>query len=461
MRRTGVSVPRQGRFRLPFGKIEVAFDAKSLEWHDYRLADFTPVAEMSIRGIRNRYRQAGIGAPLAARPVPAKGYYGDDDLVGPNIRVPVTIVLEVDQPRRQLGAAVVHATLKAHATTDETFVNLGDETVPLEAEPTAVLAATLVAARPWKTELAAFLGNAVKLKPAPVLLRATYPYRPGKMPVVFVHGTASSIFRWVDMANDLMDDPFIRDRYQFWFFTYDSGNPIAYSAYRLRTLLSQQVSTLDPDGVDPALRRMVVIGHSQGGLLAKMTAVDSGDRFWANISPKPFEEVSLSDQTRQLLRDGLFVKPLPFVKRLVFIATPHRGSFLAGPQIVRRLVQRLVRLPGDVLGIATDLSGLSSRGDLYMSMERMPTSIDNMSPGHPFIRALSGIPLDPGVKAHSIIPVKQEQNIEAGDDGVVKYESAHIEGVESELVVRDVHSTQANPHTIEEVRRILHQHAAP
>ena len=81
--------------------------------------------------------------------------------------------------------------------------------------------------------------------------------------------------------------------------------------------------------------------------------------------------------------------------------------------------------------------------------------------GYPFIRALSGIPLDPGVKAHSIIPVKQEQNIEAGDDGVVKYESAHIEGVESELVVRDVHSTQANPHTIEEVRRILHQHAAP
>jgi hypothetical protein len=205
---------------------------------------------------------------------------------------------------------------------------------------------------------------------------------------------------------------------------------------------------------------MVVIGHSQGGLLAKMTAVDTGDRFWANISRKPFDEVALSDQTRQILKDGLFVKPLPFVKRLIFIATPHRGSFLAGPQLVRRLVQRLVRLPGDLLGMGTELTGLTSRGDIYTSMQRVPTSIDNMSPGHPFIRTLSEIPIDPGVKAHSIIPVKQGLDIELGDDGVVKYESAHIEGVESELIVRDVHSTQPNPHTIEEVSRILYLHAA-
>jgi hypothetical protein len=116
-------------------------------------------------------------------------------------------------------------------------------------------------------------------------------------------------------------------------------------------------------------------------------------------------------------------------------------------------VQRLVRLPGDLVGMAADVRS-------EFNMERIPTSIDNMSPGHPFIRALSGIPLDPDVRAHSIIPVKQEHDIESGDDGVVKYQSAHIEGVESELIVRDVHSTQANPHTIEEVSRILHLHAA-
>src|SRR6185369_1817881 len=95
------------------------------------------------------------------------------------------------------------------------------------------------------------------------------------------------------MVNDLMDDPFIREHYQFWAFTYDSGNPILYSAYRLRKLLSDDLKVLDPDGTDPALQQMVVIGHSQGGLLTKLTAVNSGDRFWRNMSRKPFEEIEL------------------------------------------------------------------------------------------------------------------------------------------------------------------------
>jgi hypothetical protein len=50
--------------------------------------------------------------------------------------------------------------------------------------------------------------------------------------------------------------------------------------------------------------------------------------------------------------------------------------------------------------------------------------------------------------------------VETGDDGVVEYRSAHIEGVESEYVVRSGHSTQGDPHTIEEVRRILLLHWA-
>jgi hypothetical protein len=43
-------------------------------------------------------------------------------------------------------------------------------------------------------------------------------------------------------------------------------------------------------------------------------------------------------------------------------------------------------------------------------------------------------------------------------DGVVAYESAHIDGVESERVVRFGHSTQGHPETIEEVPRILREH---
>jgi hypothetical protein len=36
--------------------------------------------------------------------------------------------------------------------------------------------------------------------------------------------------------------------------------------------------------------------------------------------------------------------------------------------------------------------------------------------------------------------------------------SAHIDGVESEKIVRSGHSVQGNPETIMEVKRILHEH---
>jgi hypothetical protein len=46
------------------------------------------------------------------------------------------------------------------------------------------------------------------------------------------------------------------------------------------------------------------------------------------------------------------------------------------------------------------------------------------------------------------------------DDGVVRYASAHIEPVESELVIVPYgHSVQGSPRAIEEVRRILYEHA--
>src|SRR6476620_9403190 len=100
------------------------------------------------------------------------------------------------------------------------------------------------------------------------------PYRRGRIPVVFVHGTASGPGRWADMLNSLENDPWLRTRFQCWFFYYDTGNPITYSAYVLPPSLQFIIQQLDPDGPSAALRQMVFIGHSQGVLLAKMTAID-------------------------------------------------------------------------------------------------------------------------------------------------------------------------------------------
>ena len=80
-----------------------------------------------------------------------------------------------------------------------------------------------------------------------------------------------------------------------------------------------------------------------------------------------------------------------------------------------------------------------------------------MTPGNPFVKVMAAKPIAPGVHAHSIIAIKDGVISDHATDGVVEYASAHIDGVESELVIKAPHSCQANPHTIAEVRRILLQ----
>ena len=129
-------------------------------------------------------------------------------------------------------------------------------------------------------------------------------------------------------------DPAIRERYEFWAFSYDSGNPIVYSSMILRDSLTDAVHRLDPEGTDPGLKQMVVIGHSQGGLLTKMTVVSTGSKLYEAVFAKPIDQLNVSEETRDIVRRVMFVEPLPFVKQVVFISTPHRGSFLAANEFV-------------------------------------------------------------------------------------------------------------------------------
>jgi hypothetical protein len=259
------------------------------------------------------------------------------------------------------------------------------------------------------------------------------------------------------MLNDLINDRRIRDNYQFWFFSYDTGNPITYSALLLRESLANAVQRFDPDGADPALREMVLVGHSQGGLLVKLTAIESGDRLWRSVSRVPLEALKVEPDTRELLGKTMFIEPQPYVGRVVFIATPHRGSFRAANRLAHWLAG-LVKLPSRLGRAGLDV--LSNDPSVFhiTGLKRLPSSVDNMTPGHPFVEALSALPVSDDIPANSIIAVKGEGPVETGNDGMVEYTSAHIEEAESELVVRSHHSVQDHPDAIEEVRRILLHH---
>jgi len=453
-----------GTLDLPFGQLEVTFDETQLTWQSRRMTAFAPIAEYRVFGLQAHYRESGIGAPLAA----SLGAESDEgrpgDLLRSELTLPVTALLRSPRSRAALAWPPLEATLEVHAPDTTEAVEIAGRRVPLENEPTAVLAYSLNDSPIWKQEYLRFFQALPYAHGEASELYASVPHRRGRVPVVFVHGTASSFGRWSEMYNRLAADSRVRARYEFWFFSYDSGAPIIWSSMLLRESLKRAVKLLDPQGADPGLRQMVVIGHSQGGLLTKMTAIDSGPVFWDGVFKRPPEELDVSPETRDLLQKTLVVTPLPFVKRVMFLATPHHGSTLTVGWLAEWVAEKLrafVKAPfalTRVLGeLATDRDAMvrSSAG----AGPGLSTSLDNMNPRNLFLRTLAAIPISPRVAANSIIAVKGSGPVEQGGDGVVNYTSAHIEGVESELVVESSHSLQDRPETVEEVRRILLYHA--
>ena len=453
-----------GTLDLPFGQLEVAFNETQLTWQNRRMTAFAPIAEYRVFGLQAHYREAGIGAPLAA----SLGSEWDEgqpgDLLRAELTLPVTALLRSPRSRTGLAWSPLEATLEVHAPDTTDGVEVAGRQVPLETEPTAVLAFALNDSPIWKQEYLRFFQSLPYAHGEQSELYATVPHRLGRIPVVFVHGTASSFGRWAEMFNRLAADSRIRSRYEFWFFSYDSGSPIVWSSMLLRESLERAVKLLDPQGTDLGLRRMVVIGHSQGGLLTKMTVIDSGTRFWDLSFKRPLESLDVSAETRDILERTSFVTPLPFVKRVVFLATPHHGSALTVGGFAEWVAARLRNFIKMPLKLAAVMADLTTNPDALVlssadATPRMPTSLDQMNPRNPFLRTLASIPLAPGVAANSIISVKGSGPVEEGGDGVVNYSSAHIDGVESELVVQSSHSLQDRPETVEEVRRILLYHA--
>jgi pimeloyl-ACP methyl ester carboxylesterase len=452
----GFVVLEEGVFELPFGTLEVRVSRPGFPWSQEEFDRFLPAAEFEVRGLRGRQRRPGLGAPLIAIRAPAKGpSRGPEGYLPPELKMAASAFLRLDGDRAELRSGRLAAALELYAPFNASEIEVVGRRVPLEADLTAPLAYTLEHGRIWDFEIGGFLSPDLPESG----LFMMQPYTPGKIPVVFVHGTASSPARWAEMFNELGAYQGIRDRFQFWFFLYTTGNPILYSAHLLRQSLHEVVRTLDPSGKDSALRDMVVIGHSQGGILARLLTFSTGSTLWAGFSEKTLEDLDLSLEVKELLRRVTFFDRVPFVRRVVYIATPHRGSFVAA-RWTARLASSLVALPRNIVQTGVELFAKSEAAILKDELKEMPTSVGNMAPDSRFVRVLNTFSTPPEVKAHSIIAVEGSGPPEAGDDGVVEYESAHLDGVESEHIVRSGHSCQAHPLTIGEVRRILDEHAA-
>jgi pimeloyl-ACP methyl ester carboxylesterase len=301
---------QDGRRRLPVGEIELKlnltnFPARLDEFDQILLAD-----QFRVRGLSVRNREPGLGTPLVA----VRRF---DPALGVRRCSPATALLRLPGSLASVDAGTSVGSLELYSAFGTTTVAIGHAQVPLETDVTTHLAYVLNQSYIWDLGMMQFLSPAKKVRSQLIPFDS---FKSNRVPVVFVHGTFSSPVTWAEINNTLTADPVLRQRYQAWSFMYGSGNALPISAGELRDALTAVVQKLDPEGTNTLLRQMVIIGHSQGGLLTKLTATSTGDRIWRGISEKPLEELPMTEDQRARLRRLLFLEPLPFVRRVIFIS---------------------------------------------------------------------------------------------------------------------------------------------
>ncbi len=284
------------------------------------------------------------------------------------------------------------------------------------------------------------------------------PHQPGRIPVVFIHGLASDEGTWFDMVNELRAWPTFHRRFEPWVFHYPTGASFLQMSAVLRRELRAAVRAVDPQGRDPAMRHLVLVGHSMGGLHAKMQVVDPGTALWDAVATRPFAELRLPPDVKTMVGRNYFFEPLPFVKRVVYVATPHRGSALAAVG-VGRLASVTVRQPPELQAVH-DLAVRLNPGLLRPDFERrLPTTIDVLRPESPSLQVLGRLRPACWVATHSVVGDVHVSVTGGRDDCVVPVASAHTPGALSEIAVPASHTrVHHHPTTIAELQRILCGH---
>ncbi len=438
--------PGQGmRVKTTSGVCCVPCEFHGFSWRPEAFQRLEPVGDYHSPNLTNTFRSDGLGVPV----VVARECGSRDPFVHSDTPFAATVLLESDEPAGP-GRLVFYNPLR-HAT-----ACVNRRAAPLARDPSAPFAYAHQGEddRLW-------LENFIRpgASGASDGLFMLEPYQPGKIPVVFVHGLLSEPSTWSDLANELRNRPGFDQRYQWWAFQYASGEPFLASAEVLRSQLQAVRQKHDPLGQDPALSQMVLVGHSMGGLIAKLQVTHSGDQLWRSVATAPLDSVRTTPQTRDNLRRSFFFSPTDSVSRVVFIGAPHAGSSWAR-RPVGLLGSALVEESPETVEVHTQL--VRDNPGLFRDelQSRLPTSVDLLKPESELLAATARLCFSPRVRLHSVIGNDQSAWSLEPTDGVVNVSSSSLAGVHSELVVDAPHNgLHRNPETVEEIARILGEHA--
>ncbi len=280
-------------------------------------------------------------------------------------------------------------------------------------------------------------------------------YDPRKTPVVMVHGLGSHPIIWSELSGALWADPELRDSYQVVHVVFQTNAPLLVSRLRVQAYLDRMWALLDPEGDDPARRKMVLVGHSLGGVVSRMLTVDSGRVLWDAAFTVPPEELQGEPADVAGIRDTFLLKPYPGACALVMMAAPHKGSPTASSlpgRIARVLVGR--RAP-EIQALRRLTSQPAAVRPEVLESYRFArlNSITTLQAVQPVRLAGQSLLPAPGVRYHTIAGNLHGQ----GSDGFVPLESAILPGAASTLVVDHGHALYRDPEVVAQVIGILRE----
>jgi pimeloyl-ACP methyl ester carboxylesterase len=415
------------------GEYAASYFQKLIEARKLKALRHEPVA---IRGgvggtLVGVHQSVPLGSPPPAFE-PTDGY-----------RVPVTSI--IDFGRRRLKEPV-DARLRLIDPRRRDAVKIGNERFRLAANFSAPLLAFGRVNELWLGFINMIRGENMRGTPGLLLPEG---YDLDHVPVIFVHGLLSSSIFWRNTALALLQDPKIRRRYQFWVYSYPTGNPISDSALRLREDLALAQERF---GIK---RGIVLIGYSLGGVVCQMQVTNSGRTIWNESFGPRAQELYSQIPNDSRVRRSLIFQADPAVSRVIFVATPHRGTSLVQGWIGAITIW-LIRLPSNLLdeipeALARAFNSRGQRAEVPRTL--LPTSIEELSPKSPLLRALDQLPIR--APHHSIIGDRGRGDSPNSSDGIVPYSSTHLASAESEKIVPTGHQPLVDPRSVEEIRRIL------
>ena len=284
------------------------------------------------------------------------------------------------------------------------------------------------------------------------------PYNPNKKVIVLVHGLASSPEAWIRLTNDIMGDNALREHYQVWQIFYSTNMPILESRFQINTIINQGFESIDQKSA--SAKDAVLIGHSMGGIIARLLVSDQ------NLSNNA-QKMLKNRQFNRFKDDPVFnarlnIQSVPNFNRAIFISAPHRGTDYADRWFTRA-ARKVIKLPGAFLGALAD-----SVDEKNLNPKKILKDIDggliqngpsDLSHNSKFTQLTENVMPKKGMIYHSIMGnITNSNDPDIMTDGIVPYRSSHLDGAVSEKIIKGGHSIQETPEAVLELRRILKLH---